>query len=116
MMQMPEASVQVGCLASPPALGFACKPALHACELACCHAAAVTREGNKVLLPTQVCHARNVHGRTEEEIAAAAARWEVVPPSMPQLDAAAWLKGLGKSQVCCAPTQRRCWGERSCSS
>ena len=47
----------------------------------------------------QVCHARNVHGRTEEEVAAAAARWEAVPPSMPQLDAAAWLKGLGRSQV-----------------
>ena len=41
----------------------------------------------------QVCFARNVHGRTLDDIAAMAAAWEPVPPLFQQLDASGLLFG-----------------------
>jgi hypothetical protein len=39
----------------------------------------------------QVCHARNIHGRSLEEIAEAAQSMETIPSLYPQLDASSLL-------------------------
>ncbi|CAL8468069.1 g7608 [Coccomyxa elongata] len=47
----------------------------------------------------KVCFKRNVHGRTLEDIRAAARQWEAAPPSYPQLDPSWLLRPSGKPQA-----------------
>ncbi|BDA42243.1 probable YLP motif-containing protein 1 at C-terminar half [Coccomyxa sp. Obi] len=47
----------------------------------------------------KVCFKRNVHGRTLEDIRAAASQWEAAPPSYPQLDPSWLLRPSGKPQA-----------------
>ena len=99
IMQLPEASVQV-MLPTPSFQSGAPRRArarLHAGMPRVLPRLLVTAHATR--RRAQACHSRNVHGRTLEEVQAVAARWEHVPPSMPQLDGAAWLRGGGKGQV-----------------
>jgi hypothetical protein len=75
----------------------ACLGVLEACSFA--EKRVCFRVDHERLWPVQVCFKRNVHGRSREDVLAAAGEWEATPPVYPQLEASAWLRGSVKSQA-----------------